>query len=61
MNKQTKHWIKPELTILVRNKPEEAVLLACKEVDAVPGSGPGVNAAGCWNNPCIWCLDTPYS
>ena len=25
-----KVWVKPEMTILVRNKPEEAVLSACK-------------------------------
>jgi len=32
MERQTgrKAWQKPELTVLVRSKPEEAVLLGCK-------------------------------
>ena len=35
MNEETKpqvekEWTKPELIVLVRNKPEEAVLAACK-------------------------------
>lgn len=25
-----KHWIKPELVVLVRHHPEEMVLVACK-------------------------------
>ena len=28
---QRKQWQKPELIVLVRSKPEEAVLLACKD------------------------------
>ena len=35
--KKTK-WKKPELTVLVRNKPEEAVLAYCKVMDDM---GPG--------------------
>ena len=30
MTKSQKVWVKPELIILVRSKPEEAVLAACK-------------------------------
>jgi hypothetical protein len=25
-----KEWVKPELTVLVRNEPEEQVLMGCK-------------------------------
>ena len=32
MEKEKKAWILPELTVLVRNKPDEAVLGACKGV-----------------------------
>ena len=31
MTKESKGWQKPELIVLARSKPEEAVLLACKE------------------------------
>jgi len=30
--KKGRQWVRPELVILVRNKPEEAVLSACKAV-----------------------------
>ena len=34
---ERKQWQKPELIVLVRNKPEEVVLTACKKTGA---SGP---------------------
>ena len=33
-----KEWTKPELIVLVRNKPEEAVLTACKFASGGPDS-----------------------
>jgi hypothetical protein len=30
-------WEKPELTVLTRNKPEEAVLMGCKDSGVAPG------------------------
>ena len=30
-------WGKPELTVLTRNKPEEAVLMVCKDSGVAPG------------------------
>jgi hypothetical protein len=33
-----KTWVTPELIVLVRSKPEEAVLVGCK---LAPGVGPG--------------------
>jgi len=37
--KKKKTWAKPQLIVLVRGKPEESVLLACK----TPASGPFTN------------------
>jgi hypothetical protein len=37
-------WQKPQMTVLVRSRPEEAVLTACK---LGGGSGPGTNVMGC--------------
>ncbi len=31
-----KNWIVPELIVLVRNKPEEAVLTSCKNYGSPP-------------------------
>jgi hypothetical protein len=30
MKEEKKEWVKPELIVLARTRPEEAVLLACK-------------------------------
>ena len=43
--KQKKQWQKPALIVLVRRKPEEAVLMWCKTIS---GSGGG----GCWILGC---------
>lgn len=42
-----KKWLTPEMIVLVRCNPEEAVLKACKTQDSVP-DGPGNAAARCW-------------
>jgi hypothetical protein len=48
-----KEWKKPEVVVLARNKPEEAVLTACKGYSNI-GHGTGFEAAadGCitWYN-----------
>jgi len=36
MKPQKMEWVTPELTVLVRNKPEEAVLAACKGIAVGP-------------------------
>jgi hypothetical protein len=36
---QRKQWHKPELRVLVRSNPEEAVLQACRSTSLVTGSG----------------------
>ncbi len=44
-----KKWTTPQLIILVRGKPEEGVLLACKGVFLVaPESGPNQWYTKCW-------------
>jgi hypothetical protein len=46
MTKSRKVWVKPELIILVRSKPEEAVLGSCKATTG--GSDFGVTNSGCY-------------
>lgn len=52
MEKKKKKWVQPELTVLVRSKPEEAVLDNCK-MHAYEG-GPTYDYTGCSINliPC---------
>lgn len=46
MNK--KQWQKPELQVLVRSNPEEAVLTNCKfDISGSGGNSPAVNFRGC--------------
>ena len=40
MSKEKKVWSEPELIVMVRSRPEEAVLAACKKA-----GGSGLNAA----------------
>jgi hypothetical protein len=42
-----KEWMKPELIVLVRNKPEEAVLAACKNSGNGSGGSPTSNNVEC--------------
>ncbi len=42
---QKKAWVTPELTVLVRSKPEEAVLVTCK----TGGVAGGPVADWCWS------------
>ena len=46
MVNENKDWEKPELIVLVRNKPEEAVLSSCKS--AAGGDGNGAFLSGCY-------------
>jgi hypothetical protein len=38
-------WIEPELIVLTRSEPEEAVMITCKMIDSAPG--PLASAFGC--------------
>ena len=42
-----KQWQKPELVVLVRNNPEEMVLLACKVTGSYPSPGPSKGSYQC--------------
>ena len=44
---EKKKWIAPELVVLVRSHPEEAVLATCK--DTVGALSPTASNAGCVN------------
>jgi hypothetical protein len=44
---EKKEWKSPELVVLVRSKPEEAVLAACKAGPASGSGGPGAVDGGC--------------
>ena len=48
-------WLRPELTALVRSRPEEAVLAACKIVASDPAPGPANNKT-CETQPAGPCL-----
>jgi hypothetical protein len=58
-------WTPPELTVLVRNKPEEAVLETCK---MFTGGGPWPTGGVTWGHwacmyaePCPPCTDSGAS
>lgn len=56
IDQPSKHpWHTPQLILLVRGTPEEAVLVACKlSSEIAPHSGPGVTYSGClisYNSP----------
>lgn len=53
-----KKWEKPELLILVRGRPEDAVLLNCKG-NGLPANDPTLNAGGCFQTAiCAATCDT---
>jgi hypothetical protein len=49
-HKQKKTWQKPELVVLVRNRPEEAILQDCKNWDVL---GPQDANDRCMNVECL--------
>jgi len=58
-----KKWFRPELTVLVRNKPEDALVTACHEGQGKLG-GPDFASSNqrCCFSPCgDACFDTPIS
>ncbi len=54
MTEGRKAWITPELIVLVRSKPEEAVLGACKGNPSL--SGPNQTATDCQIMPSGVCF-----
>ena len=51
---EKKTWVEPELIVLVRGKPEEAVLDGCKDLDA--GNGYMITENGCNSKPLDSCF-----
>ena len=47
MSESKKTWIEPELIVLVRSKPEEAVLVLCKMDDEHNHTGPDSSNYSC--------------
>ncbi len=47
-------WEDPELVVLIRNKPEEAVLEACKSDSGLNGQSPSMTFYQCQVDP--WSL-----
>jgi len=60
MKNEKKEWKKPELTILVRTRPEEGILASCK--NATAAADPSNLNANCFQNDgsggCIDCSST---
>jgi hypothetical protein len=61
---EEKEWTEPELIVLVRSKPEEAVLGACK-TDSETGGNANL-FSGCWcpdplYGTCDWCSASRFS
>ena len=54
--KEKRHWQKPGLVVLVRNKSEEAVLTTCKSGVAYE-FGAGSQNYGCYDWPYPSCPD----
>ena len=56
MTKSQKVWVKPELIILVRSKPEEAVLIACKGGGTPSPLSQGGLCTGLFGGFCLECF-----
>ncbi len=57
MTESKKPWLEPELIVLVRNKPEEAILEVCKTSSVTGSSG---SEGGCESTivgPCEICAE----
>jgi len=56
MTESKKAWLEPELIVLVRSKPEEAVLTVCK--NSLVSAGPYYSWGICYNSGCFGqCFD----
>ena len=57
MNDSGERWTRPELVTILRSRPEESVLGACKIGSSGLGAGPTPNEASCQYNlgGCVAC------
>lgn len=53
MIENKKVWMEPELIVLVRSRPEEAVLGACKQLGTTGDNGPNAGAGYCAGQFCM--------
>ena len=51
--KTKKEWAQPELLVMARSNPEEAVLSNCKGNTSI---APGTFDGNCWNDGCSQCF-----
>ena len=61
MTENKKEWSEPELIVLVRSKPEEAVLTVCKYWLASTGSDNVFSSCYSITNPCSPACDYQMS
>jgi len=60
MEKKKKTWREPNLTVLVKSKPEEGILNGCKTPELPQGADNYFD--GCWVVTTCWnCFDTSGS
>jgi hypothetical protein len=59
METEKKQWTKPELIVLVRSKPEEAVLTTCKGGTAGPAADDFACREGGFCNGCLSLFSAP--
>ena len=56
-----KTWQKPQLIVLVRSRPEETLLNACKFIGQVPYAGPIMSVVFCFSvNESGVCVATAF-
>jgi hypothetical protein len=55
MNGEKKKWEKPELVVLLRSRPEEAVLTACKNIPSQIGGSTFNGGCQTWTGICQTC------
>ena len=53
-------WQSPELIVLVRSKPEEAILSGCKHGGQPPGGSPNDQAMACYIGAAACALCEPF-
>jgi hypothetical protein len=54
---EKKEWQNPELIVLVRGRPEEAVLTPCKSSSVAGGSGDEASGCNFYEGACGACYD----
>ncbi len=61
MTDKKKTWTEPELIVIVRGKPEEAILAVCKYPGVPDGSSVTFVACSTSSEPCLQCASPAAS